>query len=147
MNKTASQIADDVLSKLGFAVNDSGMPIMPQSPVVPAIMGTGAGLVGAHFLSPSEAATKYRGLAGDIPLKSVEESLAATKKGPKLPKKMYQAIEDVSGAGKKVKFKAPAHVAERYFKNRALQSNAKRLAAGGGLGLLAGLLAHGYFSD
>lgn len=103
------------------------------NPAVPVGVGAGAGLLGAHVVSPTEKTRQYR--------KAIEElspHLEAAKKlrsEGKIPANLI--IED---AGKR--YHLPADEAARLLRTMAHASNAKRLAAGGAIGAGAGLLAH-----
>lgn len=103
------------------------------NPAVPVGVGAGAGLLGAHHVSPTEKTRQYR--------KAVEElspHLEAAQKvraEGKIPTNVI--IED---AGKR--YHLPADEAARLLRTMAHSSNAKRLAKGGAIGAGAGLLAH-----
>lgn len=115
--KTASVIVDRVLVKIANEM---------ESPVTPTLLGGGLGGVAAHSLFPTEATKAYRELSGAIQPGSADVG----------------TVSDVTQGGKKVRFQAPAQARRRYFLDRALQSNARRLAKGIGLGLLGGYGVH-----
>lgn len=110
-----------------------------ESPVTPTALGGLLGGLGAHAVAPSSSTKMYRELAQKIPASQVAESMAA--KGS-IPKQLWEAVSDISGRGKPVRFMAPAHVRKRYLLDRALQSNAPRLLKGVGAGLLGGYALH-----
>jgi len=138
----------NIMAKAAAIYSDDMEPIPLSSAIPSAAVGAGMGAGAAHYMFPTETAKNYREMFKSIPTEDVEKSLAATKQhGKRLPPEMYKVVKDVSQKGDKVRFKAPAHVRQRYFQNRAFQSNAKRLLKGTGLGLLAGLVAHSAMKD
>ena len=148
MKKTAASIASTVLVKLAEKYDMYGNPIPPGSQVLPTLLGGGMGAGAAHYMFPTIDTKKYRALARKIDPEVVAKSVEAAKsyKG-KIPQHLLQMVDDVSHGGKKVKFQAPPHVARRYYLNRALQANAKRLLGGTVLGLLGGYGAHKYYDE
>jgi hypothetical protein len=112
-----------------------------------------AGGAAAHYLAPSQMTKDYRATAKGLE-GLAQASLEAHKPSydPKLdkftgvlPEEHMTHIKDVSAAGRPVRFNAPAHAAQKYFKNRAWQEAMPRNVLGAGLGLGAGLLASSLF--
>ncbi len=144
----AQQYQQNIMAKAAAIYTDSLEPVDMSSPLPALGVGAGIGGAAAHTMLPNAAAQHYRDLAGKITPQQIKDSIAMSKKhGKKLPTKFMEMVSDMTGEGNKVKFKAPAHVRSRYFKNRALQSNAPRLLKGTGLGLLAGLAAYSAMRD
>lgn len=142
-NAQQNQWRQNIMAKAAAFYNEQGERISFSGGIPSAALGAGMGGLATHYLFPGETAQKYRELAKAIPKEQVVESLSAAKRhAGKMPKKMMETVSDIGVRGDKIRFKAPAHVRRRYFLNRALQSNAKRLLKGTGLGLLAGLAAH-----
>lgn len=142
-NMQQNQWRQNIMAKAAAFYNEQGERISFSGGIPSAALGAGMGGLAAHYLFPGATAQKYRELAKAIGPEQITESLSAAKRyGGKIPKKMLETVSDIGVRGDKIKFKAPAHVRHRYFLNRALQSNAKRLLKGTGLGLLAGLAAH-----
>lgn len=137
----AAQIQALGLQKLSMTFNEYGQPVPESSALPPTLLGGAMGGAGAHLLMPTEDTQRYRDLAGEITPAQSQESWRAAKAG-KVPRDLMDTVADTAHTGTKVKFKAPAHVRKRYFADRALQSNAKRLVGATGGGLLAGYLLH-----
>ena len=144
MRKTAAQdayiqfrskIAEPVLyDAYGNPVNQSQLPILSM------LLGGGLGGAAGHVL-PNERAAILRQLADEITAEAVE----AAKKGPR---KWAPGVKDWKTVNYEIKptqasrFKAPADIAKKFYKSKALGANAPRLLAGVGLGTLGGYLAN-----
>ena len=156
------QYQQNIMAKAAAIYTDELEPVSMTS-AIPS-MATGATLGGgaAHLVAPSTEAQYYRDLAKKITPSQVQKSLEETKKhGPKmwdelelgktknrkLRDKLMPLVKDTSVSGSKTRFRAPAHIRKRFLENRALQSNAKRVFGGTGLGLLAGLATHHAMKD
>jgi hypothetical protein len=123
------QYQQNIMAKAAAFYTDE-MDRVDTSSSIPAMaVGTGLGGLAAHYISPTEEAKKYREMVSAI----TPEDIARKVKAP---------VSDITQAGNRVRFTAPAHVRKSYFANRAVQANAKRLLQGSGLGLLAGLAAY-----
>lgn len=118
----------NIMAKAAAMYTDDLEPMPLSSGAPSAALGAGMGGAAAHYMFPTEATKGYREMANAIPK---GKSSGA-----------FKAVKDISHGGKDVRFKAPGPIRKNYFQNRALQSNAKRLLKGTGLGLLAGLIAH-----
>ena len=151
MLKTASQIANAVLLKLAdeSQMDPSLYEDTPSKkrhwPLGAA--GLLAGGAAAHYGLPSQMTRDYRDAA-----KGLEEKAVASREAHKpfydpkaerytqtLPDHSVM-VNDVTAKGSKVRFGAPAHAAQQYFKNRAWAEAMPRTLLGAGLGLGAGIL-------
>ncbi len=149
------QYQQNIMAKAAAMYSDELEPWDPASAAPAALIGTAGGGAAAHFMAPASASQHYRDLAAQISPEQTKASWMEAKRIKGLSgdaktealKAFQKPVKDISQAGNKMSFKAPDHVAKRYLKNRALQSNAKRLAAGSGLGLLAGLGAYSAMKD
>jgi len=145
------QYQQNIMAKAAAMYTDALEPVSMSSAGPALAIGAGLGGTAAHVIAPSTASQHYRDLASEITPDQVKASLAGVKKhGKNLRKKMpelWESVTDTSMKGDKVKFSAPPHLRKRFFQNRALQANAKRLAAGSGLGLLAGLASYSAMRD
>ena len=159
MPKTgASQIADAVLRKLAEGEEQLDEQYYEDTPAKKrhwpyAAAGALAGGAAAHYLAPSAMTKSYRETAKGLQ-EPAQASLEAHKPSydPKLdkftgtlPEEHMTHVRDVSAAGRPVRFNAPAHAAQKYFKSRAWAESMPRTLGGAGLGLGAGLLASSLF--
>lgn len=110
-----------------------GEPIVPTSPVEPVLLGTGLGGIAAHSLFPDSEAGKLRGMAREMSSES--------------GKGVLQHVKYIDPWNKKYNFKAPENVAKKFYQNKALQANARRLLAGLGVGAAAGYGLHRYLNQ
>jgi len=154
--KTASQISTEVLRKLaeGEQLDEQYYEDTPSKkrhwPL--GMAGLLAGGAAAHYLAPSQMTKDYRATAKGLE-GPAQASLEAHKpfydpKADKYTQTLQEhmvPVKDVSAAGRSVRFNAPAHAAQKYFKNRAWQEAMPRNVLGAGLGLGAGLLASSLF--
>ena len=155
--KTASQLSTEILKKLaeGEQLDEQYYEDTPARkrhwPMGAA--GLLAGGAAAHYLAPSQMTKDYRETAKSLG-EPAKASLEAHKPSydPKLdkftgvlPEEHMTHIKDVSAAGRPVRFNAPAHAAQKYFKSRAWQEAMPRTLLGAGLGLGGGLLASSLF--
>jgi hypothetical protein len=141
------QYQQNIMAKAAAIYTDELEPTGPSSALPSMAVGAGLGGAGAHFIAPTEMARNYRDLAAKITPEQSQAYYEAVKRyGKDIPvdirQKLMEPISDITQQGNRVRFSAPAPVRKRYFLNRALQSNAKRLVQGTGLGLLAGLVSH-----
>jgi len=141
------QYQQNIMSKAAAMYTDGLEPVNTSSPIPALALGAGLGGAAANYIAPTAEAQKYRNLANSIAPERAQEYFDAMKRHKgNLPKnvrdRVMDSVSDVTQAGNRVKFRAPAHVRKRYFLDRALQSNSKRLVHGAGLGLLAGLAAY-----
>lgn len=153
---SSASTADWVLAKLaqGYEQMDPRMyedtPARKRHWPLGAAGALAGGLAG-HYLLPSDITKSYRetakGLEGpaaaaqeaykpfyskeDIKFKNVPEEIRALHEVP---------VRDVSAAGNKVRFSAPAFAAKDYMKSRAWAESMPRTLGGAALGLGGGLL-------
>ncbi len=133
----------NIMAKAAAIYSDEIEPIDFRGAAPSLALGAGMGGAAGHYLFPTEATKKYREMAKAITPEQIKDSLLlAKRKSGKMPAEVMEMVSDVGPKGDKIKFKAPAHVRSRFFKNRAFQANAGRLLKGTGAGLLAGLIAH-----
>ena len=156
--KTASQISTEVLLKLSQGEEQLDEQYYEDTPSKKrhwpyAMGGALAGGAAAHYLAPSAMTKSYRETAKGLQ-EPAQASLEAHKPSydPKLdkftgtlPEEHMTHVRDVSAAGRPVRFNAPAHAAQKYFKSRAWAESMPRTLGGAGLGLGAGLLASSLF--
>ncbi len=107
-------------------------------PVLSMLLGAGLGGAAAHTL-PNEKARALRDLYESISPESAQASLKGPKKwGPGV--QGWKTVDYQGRPGEATRFKAPAHVAKRFYQQKALGANASRLLAGLGIGALGGYL-------
>jgi hypothetical protein len=166
MYKTASQIGDEVLRKLaeGEQLDPQYYEDTPSKKRHWPLAMAGAALGGgaAHYLAPSKMTKDYRATAAGLgdAANASQEALKAhydpkaqsfhsnnypePGKFTNVPKETWDAhkrlVKDVNAGGHKVRFEAPAHVAQKYLKSRAWAEAMPRTLLGAGLGLGAGIL-------
>lgn len=130
------QYQQNIMAKAATIYTDDLEPLDISSAVPALAVGGGLGGAAAHFIAPTAETKHYRSLAAQITKEQEQAYRDAVKRYGKntipghVRKTLMEPIADVSPARK------------RYFLNRALQSNAKRLVQGTGLGLLAGLASY-----
>jgi hypothetical protein len=118
--RTASQIADAVITKLAAEYDAYGNLVPDSPPIVPVAMGGTLGGIAAH-LAPTERARELREMAEKIP--------ATDKK---------VSVKIRNGAERLRSEPMAAEAAKKLFRNQALRVNAIRMLGGVGAGALTG---------